>query len=225
MDELSILKDKKVLYVEDDDIIRDSISRVLHIFFDNIVLANDGGEAMDMLGVDFDIVILDLNLPKYNGIEIAKAFRAKSEDIIIFLISSYQETQNLRDAMRLGAIDYLSKPISFDDLKNVLTICAKKLSKDVIRPLGDDLVYNTRLKTVHKNGLEIKLTKNEIVFIELVLENQKQLITYELITQELFNSGNSDINLPSIKNLVLRLRKKLNIPFVESVFGVGYRVL
>lgn len=225
MDELSILKDKKVLYVEDDDIIRDSISRVLKIFFDNIVLAKDGGEAMDMLGLDFDIVILDLNLPKYNGIEIAKAFRAKSEDIIIFLISSYQETQNLRDAMRLGAIDYLSKPISFDDLKSVLTICAKKLSKDVIKPLGDDLVYNTRLKTVHKNGREIKLTKNEIVFIELVLENQKQLITYELITQELFNSGNSDINLPSIKNLVLRLRKKLNIPFVESVFGVGYRVL
>ena len=225
MDELSILKDKKVLYVEDDDIIRDSISRVLKIFFDNIVLAKDGGEAMDMLGLDFDIVILDLNLPKYNGIEIAKAFRAKSEDIIIFLISSYQETQNLRDAMRLGAIDYLSKPISFDDLKSVLTICAKKLSKDVIKPLGDDLVYNTRLKTVHKNGREVKLTKNEIVFIELVLENQKQLITYELITQELFNSGNSDINLPSIKNLVLRLRKKLNIPFVESVFGVGYRVL
>lgn len=225
MDELSILKDKKVLYVEDDDIIRDSISRVLKIFFDNIVFAKDGGEAMDMLGLDFDIVILDLNLPKYNGIEIAKAFRAKSEDIIIFLISSYQETQNLRDAMRLGAIDYLSKPISFDDLKSVLTICAKKLSKDVIKPLGDDLVYNTRLKTVHKNGREVKLTKNEIVFIELVLENQKQLITYELITQELFNSGNSDINLPSIKNLVLRLRKKLNIPFVESVFGVGYRVL
>mgnify|MGYP000877833392 CR=1 FL=1 len=225
MDDLSILKDKKVLYVEDDDIIRDSISRVLEIFFDNLVLAKDGGEAMDMVSEDFDIVILDLNLPKYNGIEIARAFRAKNEDIIIFLISSYQETQNLRDAMRLGAIDYLSKPISFDELKSVLTICAKKLSKEILKPLGDNLVYNTQVKSVFKGDEEIKLTKNEIVFLELVLANSKQLITYELITQELFNSDNSDLNLPSIKNLILRLRKKLDIPLVESVFGVGYRVL
>ena len=211
MDDLSILKDKKVLYVEDDDIIRDSISRVLEIFFDNLVLAKDGGEAMDMVSEDFDIVILDLNLPKYNGIEIARAFRAKNEDIIIFLISSYQETQNLRDAMRLGAIDYLSKPISFDELKSVLTICAKKLSKEILKPLGDNLVYNTQVKSVFKGDEEIKLTKNEIVFLELVLANSKQLITYELITQELFNSDNSDLNLPSIKNLILRLRKKLDI--------------
>jgi len=225
MDNLSILKNKKVLYVEDDAVIRESISKVLGIFFDNITLASDGQIAMALLHNSYDIVILDLNLPKYNGLEIAKEVRKKSEETLIFLISSYQETQNLRDAMRLGAIDYLPKPIRFDDLKNVLSECANKLSKNEVKFFGENLLYNTRLKSVFKEDEEIKLTKNEITFLELILSNQKQLICYDIITQELFQSQNSDVNLASIKNMILRMRKKLDTQLVESVAGVGYRVL
>lgn len=225
MDNLSILKNKKVLYVEDDAVVRESIAKVLSIFCDNISLAEDGEIAMDLLKNNYDIVILDLNLPKYNGLEIAKEIRKQSEETLIFLISSYQETQNLRDAMRLGAIDYLPKPIRFDDLKNVLSECANKLSKHDVKTFGSNLLYNTRLKSVFKDDEEIKLTKNEITFLELVLSNQKQLVCYDMITQELFQSQNSDVNLASIKNMILRMRKKLDTPLVESVPGVGYRVL
>ena len=225
MDNLSILKNKKVLYVEDDVVIRESIAKVLGIFFDDITLAIDGEEAMNLLKNRFDVIILDLNLPKYNGLEIAKEVRKNSEETLIFLISSYQETQNLRDAMRLGAIDYLPKPIRFDDLKNVLSECANKLSKNEMKNFGENLFYNTRLKSVFKEDEEIKLTKNEITFLELILSNQKQLICYDIITQELFQSQNSDVNLASIKNMILRMRKKLDTQLVESVSGVGYRVL
>lgn len=226
MDKLSILKNKKVLYVEDDPIVRDSISKVLSIFFDKIFVLEDGEEAMNSLNMDFDIIILDLNLPKYNGIEIAKAFRTKSQESLIFMISNYQEIQNLRDAMKVGAIDFLSKPISFDELKIVLEECANRLSKDIIHLIDNNLIYNSQLKTIFKNNNEeIKLTKNEIIFLELVISNKNQVLTYDVITNELFNSQNSSVNLPSIKNMVLRLRKKLNTNLVESIFGVGYRVL
>jgi DNA-binding response OmpR family regulator len=225
MDNLSILKNKKILYVEDDQVVRESISRVLNIFFDDIVVLEDGEEAMNSLHHDFDIIILDLNLPKYNGIEIAKAFRTKNSETLIFMISNYQEIQNLRDAMKVGAIDFLSKPISFDELKTVLEECANRLSKNIIYNLNNNLIYNSQLKTVFKNNEEIKLTKNEIIFLELVISNKNQVLTYDMITNELFNSQNSNVNLPSIKNMVLRLRKKLNTNLVESIFGVGYRVL
>ena len=225
MDKLSILKNKKVLYVEDDPIVRDSISKVLSIFFDDIRVLEDGQDAMNLLQERFDIIILDLNLPKYNGIEIAKTFREKSQESLIFMISNYQEIQNLRDAMKVGAIDFLSKPVSFNELKTVLEECANRLSKDIIYPLSNDLIYNSQLKTVFKNNEEIKLTKNEIIFLELVISNKNQVLSYEVITNELFNSQNSSVNLPSIKNMVLRLRKKLNTNLVESIFGVGYRVL
>lgn len=225
MDKLSILKNKKVLYVEDDPIVRGSISKVLSIFFDDIRVLEDGQDAMNLLQERFDIIILDLNLPKYNGIEIAKTFREKSQESLIFMISNYQEIQNLRDAMKVGAIDFLSKPVSFNELKTVLEECANRLSKDIIYPLSNDLIYNSQLKTVFKNNEEIKLTKNEIIFLELVISNKNQVLSYEVITNELFNSQNSSVNLPSIKNMVLRLRKKLNTNLVESIFGVGYRVL
>ncbi|CAM3444100.1 response regulator transcription factor [Arcobacter aquimarinus] len=226
MNKLSILKNKKVLYVEDDPIVRDSISKVLSVFFNNIIVLQDGQEAMNLIEKNFDIIILDLNLPKYNGIEIAKAFRAKSQESLIFMISNYQEIQNLRDAMKVGAIDFLSKPISFDELKTVLEECANRLSKDIIHHIDNNLIYNSQLKTIFKNNNEeIKLTKNEIIFLELVISNKNQVLTYDVITNELFNSQNSSVNLPSIKNMVLRLRKKLNTNLVESIFGIGYRVL
>lgn len=225
MNDLLLLKNKDVLYVEDDAVIRESISKILDIFFDNITIAKDGGEAMDLLERTFDIIILDLNLPKYNGIEIARAFRAKSDETLIFMISSYHETQNLRDAMKIGAIDFLPKPISFDELKSVLSTCAQRLSKGTQMCFGDELIYDTKLKSVFKNKKEVKLTKNEIIFLELVFANKKQLLTYEKITQELFNTQNFEVNLASIKNMVLRLRKKLDTDLVENVFGVGYRAL
>lgn len=225
MDNLSILKTKKVLYVEDDAVIRESIFAVLKVFFNDITLAKDGKEAMDAIVDNFDIAILDINLPFYNGLEIAKALREKDDECLIFIISSYQETDNLREAMKLGAIDFLPKPIKFDELKNVLEDCAKRFKgKDKIY-FGDNFIYDKQLKTVFKDNDEIKLTKNEIVFLELILSNKKQLICYDIITHELFQSQNSDANLASIKNMLLRMRKKLNTPLVESVAGVGYRVL
>ena len=225
MDNLLILKDKKVLYVEDDPIIRDSISKVLNIFFNDILVLQDGQQAMNTLNNNFDIIILDLNLPKYNGFDIAKAFRERNDKTLIFMISNYQDIQNLREAMKVGAIDFLAKPISFDELKSVLEECAKKLSKNANIYLCDNLIYDPKLKTIFKNNEEIKLTKNEILFLELITSHKNQVLSYDVITNELFNSENTTINLPSIKNMILRLRKKLNTNLVESIFGVGYRVL
>jgi DNA-binding response OmpR family regulator len=225
MDSLLILKDKKVLYVEDEEVVRESIGKALSFFFDNITIAKDGKEAMALIDSDFDIIILDFNLPEYNGIDVAKTFRVKSEDTIIFLISSHYEIENLREAMQIGAIDYLPKPMRYDDLKRVLTECARRFAKKDVRYLGDNLIYNIKSKSIYKNDAEIKLTKNEIIFLELILANQKQLLRYELISKELFNSTNVDTNIPSIKNMLLRLRRKLGIPLVDSVFGLGYRVL
>lgn len=225
MDNLSILKNKKFLYVEDDHVIRESITQVLSMFCDNITTASDGKKAMELINNFYDIVILDLNLPVYNGFEIAKAYKEKYKDSLVFMISSYPDIQNLRGAMKIGAIDFLGKPIGFDELKAVLEDCANRILQNSKVSFGDCFIYDTELKTVFKNDTEIKLTKNEITFLELVLNNKNQLLSYDRITQELFNTKNTDINLPSIKNMVLRLRKKLGVNLVESVFGVGYRVL
>ena len=225
MDNLSLLHDKKVLYVEDDPVIRESITRVLEMFFDEITLACDGGEAMEAIKAKFDIVILDLNLPKYNGIEIAKATRALSEETLIFLISSYQETHYLREAMKLGAIEYLPKPLRFEDLKNVLQECANRLSKNELKFFGESHSYNKKLKCVYKENIEIPLTKNEIIFLELLLRSERHVLSYDTIALELFGTRSTTSSLSAIKNMILRMRKKLDTQLVESIAGVGYRAL
>ena len=111
------------------------------------------------------------------------------------------------------------------DTLNPISSDNESLRNNLSFSLGDNLIYNIKSKSIYKNDAEIKLTKNEIIFLELILANQKQLLRYELISKELFNSTNVDTNIPSIKNMLLRLRKKLGIPLVDSVFGLGYRVL
>jgi len=222
---LASLKNKRVLFVEDDEVIRSSITETLLFFFDAVVVAKDGKEALELLDTKFDIAILDYNLPFYNGIDIARKIRTHNDETIIFMISNYQETRLLRDAMGVGAIDYLEKPLSFEDFKSTLMECAKRLSKKEKCSLGENLFYDSSLKSVFRDDLEIKLTKNEILFLELLLANPKKLISYDQIILELFQSQNREANLPSVKNLVLRLRKKLGTALVESVSGVGYCVL
>lgn len=225
MNYLPILKDKKILYVEDDSIVRESTCEVLKLFFNNITTAKDGEEALDFLENQFDIIILDLKLPKYNGIEIAKKYRSKYEKSIIFIISSYHEISDLREALKIGMIDYLPKPLQFDELKKTLELCAKKLYTKNLIHLENDIKYEINSKTLYKKETIINLTKNEILFIELLVQYKNQLLSYDVISQEIFNSTNTDMTIGSIKNLLLRLRKKLDCKLVDNIFGIGYRVL
>lgn len=220
-----VLKYRKILYVEDDSIVRESTYDVLKLFFQEITVASDGESALSYLNDSFDIIILDLKLPKINGIELAKRFREKHEHSLIFMISSYQEIADLKEALRIGMIDYLSKPLQFDELQKTLMICAQKLSKNIIFTLGDNIIYNIESKTLFQDDKIVNLTKNEMLFVELILKYKNRILSYDVLSQEIFNTTNTDVTIGSIKNLLLRLRKKLNCKIVENIFGIGYRVL
>lgn len=225
MDKLGVLKYKKVLYVEDDSIVAESTLSVLEHFFEDITFAKDGLEALHVIKEkNFDIAILDLKIPHHNGLEIASALRKKSQEVLIMMVSSYQEIEDMRKAMKLGMIDYIPKPLSFEELQRTLLECAKKFHQRQ-EYINEKIFYDFHKKQLYKEERLVPLTKNEVMFIELVQKHKSQLITYELIAQELYNSSHTDMNISSIKNLVFRLRKKLEMELVENVFGVGYRVL
>lgn len=226
MNNLNILKNKKVLYVEDDEVVRESTTLVLKLFFKDIIIAIDGEEATKISDkMLFDIVILDLKLPKVNGLEIAKKIRKRNQNCLILMISSYIEIEYLREALKIGMIDYLPKPFEFIELKKIFEECAKRFERKEYIVLDKNLKYDYYLKIVLNEDKVITLTKNEVIFLELLIKNKNQVVSYEMISKELFNSANITNNIPSIKNLLLRLRKKLDIKLVENVFEMGYRVL
>lgn len=226
MIEVDLFKNIHVFYVEDDSMVRESTLETLNILFDHIVVAQDGLEAIEILQEEtFDIALIDFNLPGYSGIEIGNFIRKKNQDTMMIMISANYEVKYLRKAMRAGFHDYLPKPFTLDELLVPLLEYAKKFTSQKIRKLRDNLSYDTVTRQLYKDKTPFDLTKNEILFIELLVRNKSHLLSYDMIVEEIFNSTDIELHLSSVKNIVFRLRKKLNVDFLENVFGIGYRIL
>jgi signal transduction histidine kinase len=127
------IHDLKVLYAEDDDIIRDILySNLLSQMFKNVVVAKDGQEALDYYKDenDFDIVITDINMPRMTGIELCKEIRAIDPEMDIIIISAHSDTTNLIEAIKIGISDFILKPIDFDMLLTTLNKISQRILQE-----------------------------------------------------------------------------------------------
>jgi DNA-binding response OmpR family regulator len=224
--DLSILKPLPVLYVEDDDIIRTSTQNTLSIFFDDITTAADGVQAINLINKKkFYVAILDVRMPYINGIEVAKEIRKNDQDMLIFITSSHQETSELREALRLNMVDYLIKPIGFSDLVSVLQECVRRIvaGGKLKKPIYGGGYYDIVKKCITKDEEDIRLTKNEIKVIELLLAKKGAVVSFEDIERYVFEDD-EEYKYGAIKNLISRLRKKIGEKAIVNVYEVGYHL-
>ncbi len=123
-------KNIKVLYVEDYEEARESTLEILRLFFDNIILGVDGVDGLEKFKNNkIDLVITDINMPRMNGIEMAKAIKNIESDIPILFVSAYKDVDYLKESIKLGAIDYIFKPFDIDQMKEVFEKVVEKLEK------------------------------------------------------------------------------------------------
>jgi signal transduction histidine kinase len=125
-----IKKKLKVLYAEDDDIIREIIySNLLSQIFTDVTLATNGQEALDIYtkNMDFDILITDINMPHLSGIDLAKEIKKISPQLDIVIISAHSDTTNLIEAIKVGISDFILKPIDFDMLLETLNKISQRI--------------------------------------------------------------------------------------------------
>jgi DNA-binding response OmpR family regulator len=226
MQDLAILKPLSVLYVEDDEIIRESTYKTLSLFFDDVSVAANGLEAIKLIGQKkFYVAILDIRMPYMNGIEVAKEIRKNDQDMLIFITSSHQETSELREALRLNMVDYLIKPFSFSDLVSVLQECVTRMIMGgrLKKPIYDNGYYDIIKKCVIKDDKEIKLTKNEIKVLELFFAKKGAVVSFEDIERYVFEDD-EEYKYAAIKNLISRLRKKIGEKAIVNVYEVGYHL-
>ena len=117
-----------MLYVEDDDNIRESTKRLFNNLFPNIITANDGKEGLQRYRENhIDIIIADINMPKMNGIEMAKKIREEDNDILILFLSAHSDSDFLLDAIKLEADGFLIKPASLETSLPAIIKCIKKI--------------------------------------------------------------------------------------------------
>ncbi len=219
-----LLKDKRVLFCEDDAITRTQIIEVLQMLFSKVYSAQNGEEAYQLYQDESpDIILTDIKMPKKDGLALIKQIRQDDYNTPIILMTSFAEQNLLVSAANLSIDGYLVKPVNLEELASALSKAMQRTHKEIgLIPLGNELIYNAATKELYHNGIVVELGGKEQELLVLLINNRHKTVTKEEIEKKLWPLD--PICESGIKNIILRLRKKLSINIIVSVRGIGYRL-
>ena len=221
MNDLKILKTLNVLYVDDDSEACKSIGTVLEYYFNNVYIANNGFEALDIYKKkSCNVLLVDYDMPMMNGYAFLKEVREKNSLIPAVIISSYDDKDKLFNAITLELVEYLVKPFEHSDLKelfkNILSWMEKKSLLEY--PLSDDCIYSLTTKQIINEDKTIDLTSSEYKILEYLLFNENRLIPYDT----LIDLNSEDSNHKSLVSQIYKLKKKIGLDIIKNVKNEGY---
>lgn len=217
------LKNIKILYIDDEDLIRSNAVEYLEFYCDNVYEAKDGLEGIEVYEkYKPDIIITDIKMPKLNGLEMVRQIRQKDKTTRIIVATAFLETSYLLEAIDLGLVKYLTKPITEDKLLPILKSCVLDVFEGKsIFFFENDITFDMLNKTLFKNEIQIMLTKKELMFLELLLKNSKRAVKYSELSNYVWNGNMSE---DAIRSIVKELRKKISKQTIKNVSGIGYQV-
>ncbi|MBU0633212.1 response regulator transcription factor [bacterium] len=219
-----LFKNKTVLFAEDDNIIRANMIGILVMLFGKVLSAADGEEAYKLYQKEApDIILTDIKMPKNDGINLIRQIRKHDYETPIILLSSFAEQELLIHAADLSIDGYLIKPIEPEKLSHSICKAIQRTHKHTdMTPLSKELFYNAATKELYKNGNVVVLGVKEQELLQLLIQNRHKTVTKEKIGKVLWPL-NPACN-SAVKNIILRVRKKLEIDIITSVRGIGYRL-
>jgi two-component system, OmpR family, response regulator MprA len=218
----------RVLVVDDERAVRESLRRALELEGYDVELAADGREALDRLeaGPDPDAVILDVLMPEVDGLEVCEELRRGGSRLPVLMLTARAEVENRVAGLDAGADDYLTKPFALDELLARLRALLRRTSNGSGETLRfADLELDPRTRDVHRAGDPIELTRTEFSLLELFLLNPRQVLTRSLIFERVwgydFGAGSNSLDV-----YVGYLRRKTEAGgkprLIHTVRGVGY---
>lgn len=213
----------KILVVEDERPISDLIRMNLEDAGYQCTCALDGLTAADILEKHtFDLVLLDIMLPKVDGYELFEYIKPTGTPVI-FLTAKAGLNDRVK-GLNLGAEDYIVKPFEIVELMARIQVVLRRYHKDATKLVFEDIVLNTENRTVCRNGQEIVLTPKEFTLLELLVRNKNMTLfrdkIYELVWE---NDSYGDTRTLDLH--VQRLRKKLGLTEkLKTIYKVGYRL-
>ena len=216
-------KSLKILYIDDENSIRENAVEYLEFYCNNVYEADNGISGFEAYErFQPDIIISDIKMPKLNGIQMVKKVRQKDEKTKIILATAFLETSYLLDAIELGLIKYLLKPITADKLLPVLKSCIEDIIEDKsIFYLNEEFTFDTLNKTLFLKEEQIILTKKELLFLELLIKNSKRAVKYCEFNNYVWHG---DMTEDSMRSIVKDIRKKTFKNIVKNISGIGYQI-
>jgi two-component system copper resistance phosphate regulon response regulator CusR len=192
------------------------------------VAAYDGQMAHKFfLNETFNLVVLDLNLPKINGIELCKKFREVNPQVPILIITAFSDIESKMEAFDLGADDYLVKPFHLKELSAKVKVFLKRAEQSVMEPGYQymDIQIDPNKKIVTREGKAINLTPKEYSLLEYLLKNRNRIISKDELARNLWDA-NYGVTHNTIEVYINFLRNKIDKDFDKKVIltkpGFGY---
>jgi DNA-binding response OmpR family regulator len=219
----------KVLLVEDDDLLAEMVESYLCLEKFEVVRASEGASGADMLlDGDYDLCILDWQLPNLTGVEICARARTKGLTLPILMLTSRSSTADTVSGLSSGADDYLSKPFVMSELGarlKALLRRPKKLTGNEIK-CGNVTISLTEGRA-YKSGKRLELSPTEYAVLEFFMRNQGKIFTAEDLLDRVWTSD-SDATYAAVTTFIKRLRQKLEEKkgdsIIKTVHGSGYKV-
>jgi DNA-binding response OmpR family regulator len=214
-----------ILLLEDDTLFAQSIEDFLEEEGFCIDIACDGQEALSKnFENNYDLYLLDINVPKLNGLEFLKELRAINDETPAIFLTSYKDKESLKQGFLSGADDFLTKPVDLDELILRIKSILKRSHKSIDSiDLKNGLIFEPLSKRVYENGVDLNLPIKVIQLLQLCLENKQNIITKEMIVSKLW-SCSQEYSEGSIRVYVNNLKKVLGKEALQNIKGVGYKV-
>ena len=218
----------RILVVDDEPAVRESLRRALQLEGYDVDLAGDGEEALTRLrGNSVDALLLDVSMPRLDGLETCRRLRSEGNSVPVLMLTARDEVSDRVAGLDAGADDYVVKPFALEELlarlRALLRRTAPADDSDVLRFADLELEPSTR--EVRRDGDPIELTRTEFSLLELFLRNPRQVLTRSIIFERVwgydfgFGSNSLDVYIGYLRRKTEQGGKPR---LIQTIRGVGY---
>ena len=216
----------RLLVVDDDPDVRDSLSRALRYAGYQVLVATHGGEALDVVARSpVDLIVLDVLMPIMDSFEACRRLRERGDATPVLVLTARDSVGDRVAGLDAGADDYLVKPFALGELQARVRALLRRTQgqRDVLGYA--DLTLDAAARRVVRDGQEIVLTRMEFGLLELLMRNAEQVLSYDVIRERVWGYGEAPAS-NALTVFVGFLRRKLEVGgrprLLHNVRGVGY---
>lgn len=219
----------KILLVEDDDLVLEAVADTLETNNYVVEKVRDGQEASDRLKLySYDLAILDVGLPKVNGFDVCRNYRAGGGSVPILMLTGKGAIEDRVEGLDSGADDYLPKPFHMRELlARVKTLLRRPagLTGDVLSMRG--ITLNPGAGKVTRDGVGVDLLAKELALLEFLMRHKDQIFSVDDLLDRVWHSE-SESSEDAVRQCVTRVRKKLDVDgkpsIITTIKGMGYKI-
>jgi len=219
----------RVLLVEDEERMAGVVARGLREETHSVVVARDGIDGIDLAAAhEFDVVLLDVMLPRLDGIEVVRRLRGSGNQTPIVMLTARDAVHDIVRGLDCGADDYVTKPFSFEELLARIRAAVRHrpASRSTVITVGE-LVLDPAKRSVTRAGDAISLSATEFRLLEFLMRRAGRVIERGVIIEAVWGLG-SDVGENTLEAFISFLRNKVDRPYgdqlIRTVRGVGYGI-